>query len=145
MQQKYLKNGGLVALISLLSMTPPLSTDLYMPALPEMTDYFQTSSSLTSFTMTIFFVFMALGILLLGTLSDKYGRKPVLVTSVVISIVFSFACVFAPNIWTLIVFRAIQAFGAGGVAWWQSAQPSLKIALKEAKCRKYYLSIKFFY
>lgn len=115
MQQKYLKNSGLIALISLLSMIPPLSTDLYMPALPEMTDYFNTTSSLASFTMTIFFIFMALGILLLGSMSDKYGRKPVLVTSIMISIIFSFACVFSPTIWGLIIFRAIQAFGAGGM------------------------------
>lgn len=115
MEQKYLKKGGLIALISLLSMVPPLSTDLYMPALPEMTDYFQTSSSLASSTMTVFFIFMAIGILLLGPISDKYGRKPVLVTSVLISILFSLACVFAPSIWGLIIFRAIQAFGAGGM------------------------------
>ena len=40
MQQKYLKNAGLITLITILSMIPPLSTDLYMPALPDMTVYF---------------------------------------------------------------------------------------------------------
>lgn len=115
MQQKYLKNGGLIALITILSMIPPLSTDLYMPALPEMKEYFHTTSTLTSFTMTIFFIFMAIGILVLGSLSDKYGRKPVLLSSIAISITFSIACVFSPSIWLLIFFRAVQAFGAGGM------------------------------
>ena len=64
MQQKYLKNAGLIALITILSMIPPLSTDLYMPALPEMTAYFNTTSTSMSFTMTIFFIFMAIGILI---------------------------------------------------------------------------------
>ena len=41
MQQKYLKNAGLIALITILSMIPPLSTDLYMPALPEYDGIFQ--------------------------------------------------------------------------------------------------------
>ena len=58
MQQKYLKSYGLIVLIVILSMIPPLSTDLYMPAIPEMTVYFNTTSTLMSFTMTIFFVFM---------------------------------------------------------------------------------------
>lgn len=115
MQQKYLKNAGLIALISILSMIPPLSTDLYMPALPEMTTYFNTTSTLMSFTMTIFFIFMAIGILILGPMSDKYGRKPILIASISISLIFSAACAFAPNITLLILARAASAFGAGGM------------------------------
>lgn len=71
MEQKYLKNTGLIALITLLSMIPPLATDLYMPAIPEMTKHFHTTSTLMSSTMTIFFVFMAIGILVLGPMSDQ--------------------------------------------------------------------------
>jgi len=115
MQQKYLKNAGLIALITILSMIPPLSTDLYMPALPEMTAYFNTTSTLMSFTMTIFFIFMAIGILILGPMSDKYGRKPVLIASISISLIFSAACAFAPNITLLILARGASAFGAGGM------------------------------
>ena len=115
MQQKYLKNAGLIALITVLSMIPPLSTDLYMPALPDMTVYFNTSSTLMSFTMTIFFIFMAIGILILGPMSDKYGRKPVLIASISISMIFSAACALAPNIALLIAARAASAFGAGGM------------------------------
>ena len=115
MQQKYLKNAGLIALISILSMIPPLATDLYMPALPEMTVYFNTTSTLMSFTMTVFFIFMAIGILILGPMSDKYGRKPILIASISLSLVFSAACAFAPNITLLILARAVSAFGAGGM------------------------------
>ena len=115
MQQKYLKNAGLIALITILSMIPPLSTDLYMPALPEMTAYFHTTSTLMSFTMTVFFIFMAIGILILGPMSDKYGRKPVLIASISISLIFSAACAFAPNILLLILARGASAFGAGGM------------------------------
>ena len=115
MQQKYLKNAGLIALITILSMIPPLSTDLYMPALPEMTAYFNTTSTLMSFTMTVFFIFMAIGILILGPMSDKYGRKPVLIASISISLIFSAACAFAPNILLLILARGASAFGAGGM------------------------------
>lgn len=115
MEQKYLKKTGLIALITVLSMIPPLSTDLYMPALPEMTAFFDTSSTLMSFTMTIFFIFMAIGILILGPMSDKYGRKRTLIISIVISLVFSAVCAFSPNIGFLIAARAAAAFGAGGM------------------------------
>ena len=115
MNQKYLKKGGLIAFIALLSMTPPLATDLYMPSLPEMTAYYETTSSVTSYTMTIFFVFMAIGILILGPMSDKYGRKPVLLGSILVALTFSVVCAISPSIWLLIAARAIQAFGAGGM------------------------------
>lgn len=115
MEQKYLKNVGLIALITLLSMIPPLATDLYMPAIPEMTNHFNTTSTLMSSTMTIFFVFMAIGILVLGSMSDKYGRKPILICSVLISGIFSLACAFSPNIIILLIARAVSAFGSGGM------------------------------
>lgn len=115
MEQKYLKNVGLIALITLLSMIPPLATDLYMPAIPEMTVHFNTTSTLMSSTMTIFFIFMAIGILVLGSMSDKYGRKPILICSVLISGIFSLVCAFAPNILILLIARAVSAFGSGGM------------------------------
>ena len=65
--------------------------------------------------MTIFFIFMAIGILILGPMSDKYGRKPVLIASISISLIFSAACAFAPNITLLILARGASAFGAGGM------------------------------
>ena len=115
MKQKYLKSTGLIALITLLSMVPPLATDLYMPAIPEMTKHFNTTSTLMSSTMTIFFVFMAIGILVLGSMSDRYGRKPILICSVCFSGIFSFVCAFAPNIIILLIARAVSAFGSGGM------------------------------
>lgn len=115
MKQKYLKHTGLIALITLLSMIPPLATDLYMPAIPEMTKHFETTSTLMSSTMTIFFIFMAFGILVLGPMSDQYGRKPILLCSVLLSCIFSFVCAFAPSMTILLMARAISAFGSGGM------------------------------
>lgn len=115
MEQKYLRKHGLIGLITLLAMVPPLSTDLYMPALPEMSLYFHASESLTSMTMTAFFFLMAIGILIFGPLSDKYGRKPILIVSTSLALIFSIVCSFSPSIFVLIVARALQALGAGGM------------------------------
>ena len=115
MTQPYLKKWGFVAFITSLSMIPPLATDLYMPALPEMVTVFNTTTTMTSLTMTIFFVCMAIGILLFGPLSDKFGRKPMLLTAILLTFLFSVACSFAPSITFLILARAIQALGTGGM------------------------------
>lgn len=72
--QKYLGNRGLIVLIALLSAFVPLSTDLYLPALPGMGDYFGVSAGLTNLTLILFFLFFSLGMLFWGPLSDRYGR-----------------------------------------------------------------------
>ena len=115
MKQPYLKKWGLVIFITMLSTIPPLATDMYMPALPEMVNVFNTTTTMTSFTMTIFFVCMAIGILLFGPLSDKFGRKKILIISISLTFIFSILCSLSPTIEFLIVVRAIQALGAGGM------------------------------
>lgn len=114
-EQPILKKTGTVALIALLCATPPLATDLYMPSLPTMTAQLGTTQSLASLTMTLFFCFMAAGMLLLGPLSDRFGRKPILIPCTSIAFAFSLACAFAPNIHALLAFRAAQGFASGGM------------------------------
>ena len=65
-QQKYLKKTGLIALIAVMNMVVPLSLDMYLPAVPQMTQVFNTSESVVNITLVGFFFFMAVGILLLG-------------------------------------------------------------------------------
>lgn len=115
MTQNILKGNLFIAYITFLTMTAPLGTDLYMPGLPEMTAYFGTSSTLTSMTMMLFFVFMAIGILIMGPISDRYGRKRVLLISILMALGFSLLCAFATSIEMLLLARSVQAFGAGGV------------------------------
>ena len=115
MNQPYLKKSGLISFITLLSMIPPLATDMYMPALPEMVNVFNTTTTITSYTMTIFFVCMAIGILIFGPLSDRFGRKKILIFSISLTFLFSIACSFSPTITFLIIARGIQALGAGGM------------------------------
>lgn len=112
-KQKYLKKGGLIGLIATMNMVVPLSLDMYLPAIPHMTDVFDTSESVVNLTLVGFFFFLAIGILIFGPLSDKYGRKPLLLTGVIIYMLFSGACAISPTIELLIVFRVIQALGAG--------------------------------
>jgi DHA1 family bicyclomycin/chloramphenicol resistance-like MFS transporter len=61
-KQKYLGDKGLIGLIALLSAFVPLSTDLYLPALPTMGEYFHVSMYLTNLTLIPFFIFFSVGL-----------------------------------------------------------------------------------
>ena len=118
-RQKYLGAKGLIVLLALLSAFVPLSTDLYLPALPGMGKYFNVSPDLINLTLIGFFVFYALGTLLWGPLSDKYGRKPVLLVGLSLYVLASVLCANAWNVSALILFRILQALGgsaSGAVA-----------------------------
>jgi DHA1 family bicyclomycin/chloramphenicol resistance-like MFS transporter len=64
--------------IAFLSAFVPLSTDLYLPALPGMAKFFGVTTDLANLTLILFFVFFAAGTLFWGPQSDKYGRRPIL-------------------------------------------------------------------
>ncbi|WP_411681001.1 multidrug effflux MFS transporter [Clostridium thailandense] len=114
-KQKYLGTKGLIAFIGLMNAFIPLSTDLYLPALPTMSSYFVSSSAITNLTLSVFFLFYAVGILIWGPLSDKYGRKPILIVGAIIYIISSVSCALSTNVYFLILARAMQGVGAGGI------------------------------
>ncbi len=58
--QKYPGNRAMIAFIILLASFPPFSTDLYLPALPGLADYFHVSADITNLTLILFFVFFGL-------------------------------------------------------------------------------------
>ena len=118
-RQKYLGSHGLIVLITLLSAFVPLSTDLYLPALPTMSKSLQAPVEEINFTLSAFFVMYSLGMLVWGPLSDRYGRKPILLTGLGIYVFASGICSITTSVTALIVFRALQALGgsaAGAVA-----------------------------
>lgn len=109
-----LSRGMWILLIVLLSLFGPLSTDMYLAGLPEMVVYFDTSESVMNMTLYMFMLALAVGVLLLGPVSDKYGRRKVLLASMVLYTVASIACCLAPNVWVLIGLRVVQAIGGAG-------------------------------
>lgn len=112
-RQRYLGNRGFVILIAFLSAFIPLSTDVYLPALPKMVKSFHSTPSNINLTLIFFFVFYALGTMFWGPLSDKYGRKRILLTGLIIYTIASVLCVFSVSVIQLILYRILQAVGCG--------------------------------
>lgn len=112
-KQRYLKTKGTIALITVMNMIVPLSLDMYLPAVPQMSQLFNTSETMVNFTLVGFFFFMAIGILIFGPFSDKYGRKKPLIAGTFIYMLASAACAIAFSIEFLIIARIVQSIGAG--------------------------------
>ena len=104
----------LVLLLGVLSAFGPFVVDLYLPSLPQLATFFETSASMTQLTLTTAMIGLAVGQLLLGPLSDKFGRKIPLIISLVIYIISTILIVYAPNIEAMIVLRVIQGLSSAG-------------------------------
>lgn len=114
-KQKFLGKAGLIFFITLMNMFIPLSTDLYLPALPTMSVALGVSTALTNLTLVSFFFFFAVGTLFWGPISDKYGRKPVLVAGTGLYVAASAVCALAPDVYVLIAARVMQGIAAGAI------------------------------
>jgi DHA1 family bicyclomycin/chloramphenicol resistance-like MFS transporter len=103
---------ALTALLAALTGIGPLSTDMYLPSLPDIANRLDATTAQTQLTISAYLVGFALGQLLYGPASDRFGRKPVLTTGLLIYCAASFLCAFASSIEMLMLARALQAIGA---------------------------------
>ncbi|MCN4774392.1 multidrug effflux MFS transporter [Escherichia coli] len=102
-------------ILGLLAGIGPMCTDLYLPALPEMSEQLAATTTITQLTLTASLIGLGVGQLLFGPLSDKIGRKRPLILSLLLFIVSSILCATTNNIYWLVVWRFIQGIaGAGG-------------------------------
>ena len=104
----------LVLFLGTLSAFGPFVTDLYLPALPTMTSFFNASTSTLLLTLTGSMVGLELGQLLIGPVSDKYGRKNPLIISLVIYLISTLAIIIFPNVYAMITLRFIQGVSSAG-------------------------------
>lgn len=102
----------LILLIALLSAFPPLTTDMYLPAIPLLQSLWKESLSTLNLTLVAFFVGYCVSLLIYGPLSDKYGRRPLLLIGIGIYIVSSLLSGFIDNVTSLIVLRVFQGLGS---------------------------------
>jgi DHA1 family bicyclomycin/chloramphenicol resistance-like MFS transporter len=113
LRENTLKAGAFQERITLIGLVAIMaaSTDLYLPAIPQIIDSLGADISQGQLTLSIFLAGFAVGQLFYGSISDKYGRKPVLYAGLGIYLAASLGCVLAPDIETLIIARFIQGLG----------------------------------
>lgn len=112
------KNSELFILIFLGMLTAfgPFVTDMYLPTLPAMSQFFNTSSSFIQLGLTTSMIGLAVGQLLFGPLSDKYGRRFPLISALSLFLISTIGCIYSPNIIQFVGWRLIQGIaGAGGI------------------------------
>ncbi|MHC0432216.1 Bcr/CflA family multidrug efflux MFS transporter [Streptomyces sp. O3] len=111
------RTGFLVTLIlGGLTAVPPLSMDMYLPALPEVTRSLGTSAATVQVTLTACLAGMALGQLVVGPMSDKWGRRRPLLAGLLVYVLATALCALAPTVELLIGFRLLQGLaGSAGI------------------------------
>lgn len=94
----------------------PFVTDMYLPSLPSMGEYFSTSSSMIQLGLTTSMIGLAVGQIFFGPLSDRYGRRLPLLSGMWLFIVSTLLCLFSQTIEQFVAFRLLQGIaGAGGI------------------------------
>ncbi|WP_311878044.1 multidrug effflux MFS transporter [Microbacterium forte] len=112
----------LPALLLLLTVFGPISMDLYLPALPALTAELDAATSVAQLTVTACLIGLAAGQLIAGPVSDRYGRRGILLIGIVAYIVTSTLCAISPTVELLIAARFVQGLAGGvGIVIAQSA------------------------
>lgn len=117
-EQKQKKNSPLfIIILGALTAIGALSIDMFLPGLPELKNYFNTTTANAQLTLSLFMIGLGLGNLFVGPISDSIGRKKPLVISMIIFALASLGIVFVENIWIMVFLRFVQGFtgGAGAV------------------------------
>nr|WP_319565847.1 multidrug effflux MFS transporter [uncultured Rhodoferax sp.] len=105
--------GTIVLLLSLLLGLQPITTDLYLPALPALTSSFGAPMAQAQLTLTALLLAFGVSQLVWGPLSDRFGRKPILLTGLGAYVLAGVGSTLAPSMMALIVWRAVQGAAMG--------------------------------
>ena len=103
-----------IVILGMLCAFPPMCSDIYLPALPDISQHFKCDPSLVQLSLTTSLLGLAIGQIIIGPVSDSYGRRIPLLFSLIIFAVTSFLCAQASNVYNLIIFRFFQGLSASG-------------------------------
>ncbi len=131
----------ITAIVTALVAFGAISTDLYLPSLPAIAVQFQAGAGSVQLTLSVFLVGFAVSQLVYGPLSDRFGRRPVLLAGLALYVAASLACALAGSLALLIVARFCQALGAcAGVVLGRAIVRDLHEPAQAAKVLSYIAS-----
>jgi MFS transporter, DHA1 family, multidrug resistance protein len=105
---------GLTLLLAMLTALGPLSMDMYLPSLPDIAHVLSAPVARTQLTISSYLIGFAAGQMIYGPLSDRYGRRPVLLAAVALYFASTLACAAAQSVDVLIAARALQGISGSG-------------------------------
>jgi len=108
------KRIQLALLLGSLGLLGPFTIDMYLPSFPTIVEDYQTQASLVQISLTTCLLGLGLGQLIIGPMSDVQGRRKPLLIFLILYLLASLTCSYAPNIYTFIAARFIQGFAAAG-------------------------------
>ncbi|MDE7153913.1 MAG: multidrug effflux MFS transporter [Muribaculaceae bacterium] len=100
--------------IAILGAFSSLVNDMYLPTIPKMVKEFHTTPSMTQMGLSMAMLGLGIGSVMWGSLSDRYGRKPILIISLILFVVATGVSLLSESIWFFISCRLVQGIGAGG-------------------------------
>lgn len=104
----------MTALLAALTGLGPLTTDMYVPSLPEIATNLNATTAQTQLTISTYLVGFAVGQIIWGPFADRHGRRPVLLVALALYIAATVAAALAPSIEVLIAARVVQGIGGSG-------------------------------
>ena len=110
------REGRFILLLGALVAFGPLAIDLYLPALPAIASGLAASAEAVQLSITVFLAGFSLGMLFYGPISDRYGRRTVMLSGIALFAAASLACMLATAVEQLIVARFVQALGGGAAS-----------------------------
>lgn len=114
MNNKKIIKAFYVLTLGMLCAFPPMCSDMYLPSIPDIMRYFSTNTASVQTSLTASFLGLAVGQLLIGPLSDAYGRFYPLVVSLIIFALSSMLCAISTSITMFVFFRFVQGLAASG-------------------------------
>ena len=108
-----MNGSGIIWILGLLTAFGPMSIDMYLPSLPRIAEDLAVGPGDVQLTLSAFFLGSAVGQLFYGPLSDRFGRRSMLIGGIALYIVTSAFCALSTSIEALIVFRFLHALGSG--------------------------------
>lgn len=102
----------LLALLMAMTAVGPATLNMLVPALPGLIDSMATNTATVQLTLSLYLLSLAVAQLLIGPLSDRYGRRPVVLAGLTLAMLGSLAAIAITSIGALIAMRIVQAVGA---------------------------------
>ena len=105
-----------IIFLGLIAATPSLATDMYLAAIPRIAAEWSVDKSAVNLSLVLWFAAFSLTLLIWGSLSDRFGRRPILLAGLIGFIISSILCSFSFNTWQLVLSRIFQGISAAGIS-----------------------------